>query len=265
MPEIESPTAANPPRSELLSMGFLQHLEELRKRIVWSLLSIVVGFVVCYIWHEQIFAWIQKPIVTILTAHKMSTQLVYTNPIDPFNMYIKISLIAGIFVASPFILWQVWAFISPGLYQSERKYVGPFMISTVGLFVSGGLFAYKEVYPAALSFLVQYSMQFTPMITINEYISLFMTIVLGSGVIFELPILVFFLALFGIVSAGWMWRNLRYAILAIFVVAAAIAPTPDVLTMCAFAAPMIGLYIISIGVAYVVHPRQRKQRALKEQ
>lgn len=262
MAEIESPTESIKGRSELLSMGFMDHLEELRKRIIWSISYIAIGFCVCYFWHEAIFAWIQKPIVTVLSAHKMSTQLVYTNPVDPFNMYLKISLIAGIFVASPFILYQVWCFIAPGLYKSERKYVGPFMISTVGLFCTGGLFAYKAVYPAALSFLVEYSLQFTPMITINEYIGLFMTIVLGLGVIFELPILVFFLALFGIVSPGWMWRNLRYAILAIFIVAAAIAPTPDIISMCTFAAPMIILYLFSIGVAYMVHPKQRKKREL---
>ena len=265
MAETETPTASADSRSGLLSMGFLEHLEELRKRIIWSFFSIVAGFLICYIWHEEIFGWIQKPIVTVLSAHKLSTQLVYTNPVDPFNMYLKISLIAGIFLASPFILYQVWSFIAPGLYKSERRYVGPFMFSTVGLFMAGGLFAYKMVYPAALSFLVQYSLQFTPMITINEYIDLFMTIVLGLGVIFELPILVFFLALFGIVSPGWMWRNLRYAILGIFVVAAAIAPTPDIISMCTFAAPMIVLYFLSIGVAYMVHPRQRKARELKEE
>jgi sec-independent protein translocase protein TatC len=265
MPETETPTEEFRERSGLISMGFMEHLEELRKRVISSILSIVVGFGVCYFWHEAIFGWIQKPIVTILSAHKMSTQLVYTNPVDPFNMYLKISLIAGIFLASPYILWQVWGFIAPGLYKSERRYVGPFMVSTVGLFVAGGLFAYKMVYPAALGFLVEYSMQFTPMITINEYIELFMTIVLGLGVIFEMPILVFFLALFGIVSPGWMWRNLRYAILGIFVAAAAIAPTPDIISMCTFAAPMIVLYLFSIGVAYMVHPKQRRQRELKNQ
>ncbi len=246
-------------------MGFLDHLEELRKRIIWSILSIVGGFCVCYIWHERIFGWIQKPIVQILSSHKMSTQLVYTNPIDPFNMYLKISLIAGIFMASPFVLYQVWGFISPGLYKSERRYVAPFMVSTVGLFVAGGYFAYRIVYPQALSFLVEFSRQFTPMITINEYVELFMTIVLGLGVVFEMPILVFFLALFGLISPRWMWKNFRYSILGIFVVAAIITPTPDIMNMCIFAAPMIVLYLLSIGVAYLVHPKQRKKRELNSQ
>jgi sec-independent protein translocase protein TatC len=134
----------------------------------------------------------------------------------------------------------------------------------VGLFVAGGLFAYKMVYPAALDFLIGYSQQFTPMITINEYTNLFMTIVLWLGVIFEMPILVFFLALFGIVSASWMWRNFRYSILVIFIIAAIITPTTDIMNMCIFAAPMIVLYAGSIGVAYIVHPKQRKRRDEKK-
>ena len=269
MAEIESPIESLKEsvkdRSGLISMGFLDHLEELRKRIISSIASIAIGFCVCYYWHEAIFAWIQKPIITILAAHKLNTQLVYTNPVDPFNMYLKISLIAGIFAASPFILYQVWCFISPGLYKHERRYVGPFMISTVGLFIAGGLFAYKAVFPAAFGFFFGFNTQFTPMVTINEYIGLFMTIVLGLGVVFEMPVLVFFLALFGIVSPGWMWRNLRYAILGIFIVAGAIAPTPDIISMCTFAAPMLMLYVFSIGVAYIVHPKQRKKREASRQ
>jgi sec-independent protein translocase protein TatC len=243
-------------------MGFLEHLEELRKRIIWSIAYIGIGFSVCYWWHEAIFGWMQKPIVFALKNHNLPVNLVYTNPTDPFNMYLKISLIVGIFVASPFVLYQVWAFIAPGLYKSERRYVAPFLFSTVGLFMAGGYFAYKMVYPAALNFLIEYSAQFTPMITINEYTNLFMTIVLGLGVVFEMPILVFFLALFGIVSPGWMWRNLRYSILVIFIIAAIITPTTDIMNMCIFAAPMVVLYLASIGVAYLVHPKQRKKREL---
>jgi sec-independent protein translocase protein TatC len=262
MADTATPAGRLKDRQELSSMGFLEHLEELRKRIIWSIVYIGAGFCVCYWWHEQIFGWMQKPIVFALQNHHLPVNLVYTNPTDPFNMYLKISLIVGIFVASPFVLYQVWAFIAPGLYKSERRYVGPFMFSTVGLFVAGGYFAYKMVYPAALNFLIEYSAQFTPMITINEYTDLFMTIVLGLGVVFEMPILVFFLALFGIVSPGWMWRNLRYSILVIFIIAAVITPTTDIMNMCIFAAPMVVLYLASIGVAYLVHPKQRKKREL---
>jgi sec-independent protein translocase protein TatC len=260
MPETTTPTGSFKERQQLSSMGFMEHLEELRKRIILSVVSIGVGFGVCYWWHDKIFSWMQAPIVFALKNHNLPVNLVYTNPTDPFNMYLKVSLIVGIFVASPFVLYQVWAFIAPGLYKNERRYVAPFMFSTVGLFLAGGLFAYKMVYPAALDFLIGYSQQFTPMITINEYTNLFMTIVLWLGVIFEMPILVFFLALFGIVSSGWMWRNFRYSILVIFIIAAVITPTTDIMNMCIFAAPMIVLYAGSIGVAYLVHPKQRKKR-----
>jgi sec-independent protein translocase protein TatC len=157
----------------------------------------------------------------------------------------------------------VWAFIAPGLYRNERRYVLPFMFSTVGLFLAGGYFGYRMVYPAALDFLISFSGQFTPMITVGEYTELFLTIIAGLGIIFEMPVLVFFLALMGILSAGWMWRNFRYAILVIFILAAIITPTPDIMNMCVFAAPMVVLYLLSIGIAWFVHPSQRKKRAAK--
>src|SRR5437588_6776304 len=170
------------------------------------------------------------------------------------------AFVAGLFVTSPFVLYQVWAFISPGLYRNEKRYLTPFMISTVSLFLAGGYFGYKLVYPQALQFLINYGKQFTPMITIGEYTDLFLTIIIGMGVIFEMPILVFFLSLMGIVTAGWMWSNLRYSILVIFIIAAILTPTTDILNMCIFAAPMVGLYVLSIGIAWAVHPKQRKAR-----
>ncbi len=200
----------------------------------------------------------QKPIITTLHANGMSEKLVYLNPTEPFNLYLKVALMAGLFVASPFVLYQVWMFISPGLYRHERRYVTPFMFSTVGLFLAGGVFGYKIVYPQMLNFLINYGKQFQPMITIGEYTDLFLMIIIGMGVIFELPILVFFLSLMGIVTAGWMWRNFRYSILVIFIIAAIVTPTTDILNMCIFAAPMIALYAVSIAIAYIVHPTRRR-------
>jgi sec-independent protein translocase protein TatC len=263
MPSPIVETAQKRASEEMTGMSFLQHLEELRRRIIYSFLYVVAGFCVCWWFHEQIFTIMQKPIVTALANHKMDTQLVYLNPTDPFNMYLKIAFLAGIFVASPFVLYQVWAFIAPGLYRNERRYVFPFMFSTVGLFLAGGFFGYKMVYPAALDFLIGWSAQFKPMITVGEYTDLFLTIIAGLGIVFEMPILVFFLALMGILTAGWMWRNLRYSILVIFIIAAIITPTTDIMNMCIFAAPMIVLYLLSIAIAWFVHPTQRKKRAAK--
>jgi sec-independent protein translocase protein TatC len=258
VPETEIKTKTG---EELAGMSFVQHLEELRRRIMYSLLAIATTFFVGWWKADRIFAFMQGPIITALHAHKLDEKLVYTNPTDPFNMYMKVAFIAGLFIASPFVVYQVWAFFAPGLYRRERRYVLPFMFSTVGLFVAGGAFGYKMVYPAALDFLIGYGAQFRPMITIGEYTNLFLTVVLGMGIVFEMPILIFFLALMGIVSAGWMWRNLRYSILVIFIIAAIVTPTTDILNMCVFAAPMVALYMISIGIAYLVHPKRRKPRA----
>src|SRR5580658_6347655 len=245
------------------SMSFLEHLEELRRRVVYGFLYVVAGLCVCWGFHEKIFAILQRPIAVALANHHLDQKLVYLNPTDPFDMYLKISFLAGVFVASPFVLYQVWAFIAPALYRNERRYVLPFMASTVSLFLAGGFFGYKLVYPSALDFLISFSGQFTPMITIGEYTSLFLTIIGGLGIVFEMPILVFFLALMGILSAGWMWRNFRYSILVIFIIAAIITPTTDIMNMCVFAAPMIVLYLFSIGIAWFVHPTQRRKRAEK--
>ncbi len=190
----------------------------------------------------------------------LDTQLIIHNPIDGFNMYLKISFIAGAILAAPYILYQVWSFIAPGLYQHEKKYVTPFMVATVGLFLAGAYFGYRWVFPGSLEFLFVYSKQFKPLIEITEYTDLFATVILGLGITFELPILVLFLSLFGIVSASFLWKNFRYAILVIFIIAAIICPTPDVLTMCVFATPMLVLYAISIGVAFLVHPARRRKK-----
>jgi sec-independent protein translocase protein TatC len=250
-------------KDSLPAMGFLEHLEELRRRIIYSLIAVAVGFCACWRYAENIYEIMQRPIMTALQHHGMSEKLVYMDPTEPFNIYLKVAALAGLFLTSPFILYQVWAFISPGLYRNEKRYVVPFMVSTVSLFLAGGYFGYKLVYPQALEFLIGFGKQFQPMITIEKYTDLFLVIIIGMGAIFEMPILVFFLSLMGIVTAGWMWRNLRYSILVIFIIAAILTPTTDILNMCIFAAPMIGLYLFSIAIAWLVHPKQRRARLEK--
>ncbi len=266
MPELETPPLETDQdeKDTMPTMGFLDHLEELRKRIVYSIISVAVGFGICWWKVEKIYDFIQRPIMDALQKNGMAEKLVYLNPTEPFNLYLKTAALAGLFLTSPFVLYQVWLFISPGLYRKEKKYVIPFMVSTIALFTCGGYFGYKIVYPAALNFLIDFGKQFKPMITINEYTSLFLSIVLGMGLIFEMPILVFFLSLMGIISAGFMWKNFRYSILVIFIIAAIVTPTTDILNMCIFAAPMIALYAISIGVAWLVHPKQRAARKAKQ-
>ncbi|MGH9500673.1 MAG: twin-arginine translocase subunit TatC [Terriglobales bacterium] len=261
MPELTAEAPSHEPVPDTMpAMSFLEHLEELRRRIIYSIIAVALGFFACWGYAEKIVGWMQQPIMEALKRNGMPQTLVYLNPTDPFNLYLKIGALAGLFVACPFVLYQLWMFISPGLYRNEKRYVVPFMVSTIALFLSGGYFGYKLVYPAALDFLIGYGKQFQPMITIHEYTDLFLTVILGLGIVFELPILIFFLALMGVVSAGWMWRNVRYSILVIFVIAAILTPTTDILNMCIFAAPMVALYLISIGIAYLVHPKQRKAR-----
>jgi sec-independent protein translocase protein TatC len=264
MPEV--PTLESPEVEEerMPSMSFLEHLEELRTRIFHALVAIACGMVVCWLVRERLVAFMTEPIIQVLKARGQAEKLVYLNPTEPFNLYLKVCALAGLFITSPYVLYQVWLFISPGLYRREKKYVVPFMVSSILLFVAGGYFGYRMVYPAALDFLIGIGRQFAAMITIHEYTDLFLTVILGLGLVFEMPILIFFLALMGVVSAGWMWRNIRYAVLGIFIVAGALAPTPDISSMVIFASPMLALYIVSIAIAWFVHPTQRKARAARK-
>ena len=265
MPEVAEASSREPETESMPTMGFLDHLEELRSRIVRSAIAVALGTAACWGYRERIYGIMQKPIMDALRAQHLPEKLVYLNPVDPFNLYLKIAMLAGLFLTSPFVLYQVWMFISPGLYRNEKRYVMPFMASTISLFTLGGYFGYRIAYPRALDFFIKFNGQFQPMITISEYTQLFLSIVLGMGLIFEMPILVFFLAFMGIMTPSFMVRHFRYAILIIFVLAAIVTPTPDIVNMCVFAAPMLGLYALSIGVAWLVHPEQRRARKEKQE
>ena len=247
-------------RAELPGMSLLEHLEELRRRLTHSVVALVVGFFAAWGFHKRIFGLMQAPITYALAKHHLPTQLVIQNPVDGFNMYLKISFMAGCIIASPYVLYQVWLFISPGLYQNEKRYVIPFMAATVSLFLGGAYFGYRWVFPDSLDFLFGFSSQFRPLIEVSEYTSLFLTVILGLGASFELPIIVLFLSLFGIVTPRFLWKNSRFAILIIFIISAIITPTPNPLTMCIFALPLLFLYFISILISYTVNPAQRRKR-----
>ncbi len=260
MPEATAAVSPDNDKESMPTMGFLDHLEELRKRLVYSAMAVAGGSVICWGYRERIYGLMQRPIMDALHKNGLSEKLVYLNPVEPFNLYLKIAMLAGLFLSSPFVLYQVWMFISPGLYRHEKRYITPFMISTIALFTAGGYFGYRVAYPRALDFLIGFGKQFQPMITIGEYTQLFLSIVAGMGLIFEMPILVFFLAFMGIVSPEFMIRQYRYAILIIFVIAGIVTPTPDIFNMCVFASPMLALYALSIGVAWLVHPTRRNAR-----
>jgi sec-independent protein translocase protein TatC len=247
--------AAVSERAELPGMSLMEHLDELRKRIVHSALYLVAGFAVAWIFKDRLLNFLQAPLL------KIGKSLVFTHPMDALNLYLQVALLGGAILASPFILFQVWLFIAPGLYQKERRFVVPFMVATVGLFMTGASFGYFYVLPGAIKILIiEMGHNFTPMITIEDYSSFFLSIILGLGISFEMPILIFFLAMFGSVSPRFLWKNIRYAILAVFIVAAIICPSPDPWTMCIYAIPMLALYLIGIGVAWWVHPSRRKAK-----
>jgi sec-independent protein translocase protein TatC len=242
-------------------MSFLEHLEELRARLLHSIYSLVVGSVICFYFHERIYNYLAKPLTDTLRAQGLPDKLVYTNPVDAFNLYIKISIMGGLFVASPFVLWQLWMFISPGLYRNEKKYIWPFVLLTSSLFISGGFFAYKLAFPKALEFLIGFGHNFQPMVTIHEYWDLAISIMVGVGVVFELPVLILLLSIFGIVTPRFLIKNFRYAVLVTAVLAAAIVPSNDMATIFVVWIPLVGLYVFSIGLSWLVYRRKQKHAA----
>lgn len=238
-------------------MGLLDHLDELRRRIVNSLIALVVACGVAWLFIDPIIGFLQQPIL----PHLDGGRLVYLGPSDALMLYIKVALLAGVFLALPVILWQVWRFITPGLYPRERRWAAPFVILGTLFFVAGGAFAYYVAFPFAVEFLLEFSDQFDSMITVDRYMKFLMTVILGLGVMFELPIVIFVLAQVGLVTPAFLMRHFRWAVLLIFVLAAVITPTPDIVNLCIFAVPTIGLYLLGVAAAWVTTRRKRKLEA----
>jgi sec-independent protein translocase protein TatC len=246
------------------AMSLLQHLEELRKRIIYSLAAVVAGS--CVGWYfakDKIYPVIEKPILVVFKKHNIDPHLSYLSPTDPFNLYLKVGLMAGIFMASPIILYQVWNFISPGLYRHEKRFLLPFLFLSVGLFLGGGYFGYRFVFPVAMDILIQYGGDFRANITIGEYTKVFLTIILGLALIFELPVVLGFAGMMGVVNAKFLFKHIRGAVLICVTVAAVLSPTTDIMNLAIYSAPMVLLYIVSIGLVWLVHPRQRRKRSEK--
>lgn len=233
---------------ELPRMTLLDHLDELRRRITHSVAALLLAFLACWYFSPQIFAWLERPIMDALPA---GDKLAFTDLAGPFMLYIKVALLAAIFVCAPFLLFQVWLFIRPGLYTKERRLAVPFVVFTSAFFVLGGYFGYRIAFPMVVRFLLGVGENFKQVVTIQAYFSMMTKILLGLGLVFEMPMLIFFLARLGIVSARELIRWFRWAVLCIFVVAAIITPTPDVATQTVFAVPMILLYLLGVVVAAI--------------
>jgi len=253
--ELDPETGPKEPENEPGKMSFLEHLDELRRRLVHIVGYIGGGFLICWIFAKPIYDFLAIPITDALPE---GTKLAFTNPTDPFTLYMKVAFIASIFLTIPLTLYEVWKFIAPGLYVKEKKYIVPFLFVSVLLFVTGGAFCYYIVLPAAYGFLIQLGSSFMPVIKINEYLDLTNTMLLGFGLGFEMPVIAAFLALFGLISARFLWDKFKYAMIIIVVLAAALSPTGDAFNLLLWVAPMIGLYILSIGVAALFGWRRRK-------
>jgi sec-independent protein translocase protein TatC len=254
-PQLEAEAAEPEPDHESGKMSFLEHLDELRKRLVHVVAYVGIGFFVCWFFHRQIYDFLAVPITKALPPN---TKLVYTNVISVFTLYMKVAFIGGIFVTLPFILFEVWRFIAPGLYRKEKKYIIPFLVSSMLLFLAGASFCYYIVLPAAFKVLIEMGASFTPMIKIDEYLDLTNMMLLGFGLIFEMPVLAAFLSMFGLVTASFLWNKFKYAMVCIVILAAVISPTGDAFNLMLWSAPMILLYIISIGVAALFGWRRKK-------
>jgi len=235
-------------------MTFLEHLEDLRKRLFHAIIVLLVAVIPCWIYSPEIYKVLSRPVTQYLPE---GTKLAFTSLVSPFTLYMKVAFLCAGFVTSPYIFYQLWKFVAPGLYQKEKKYVIPFVLGTSGFFIAGALFGYFVAFPFACRFFLNLGSDFQPVITVDTFFSLTIKLLLGIGLVFEMPTLIFFLARMGIVTASWMIKHLKYAILAIFVIAAIITPTPDIVNQSILAVPMLVLYGLSILIALLFGKKKR--------
>jgi sec-independent protein translocase protein TatC len=240
----------------MLRMSFMEHLDELRMRIIRCLMGLAVAFVASLVFAGKLWDIISEPAVEALKHLGVNPpHLVMTVPMEGFSIiWVKLPILCSIFLGSPWIVYQVWAFIAPGLYRRERRWAAPFVLITAGLFIAGGFFAYYLAFRFGLEFLLGIGMSnnVTPMVTITEYFDLFVNVTLGVGLVFELPVLIFLLTLLRVASPRFLIRHSRYAILAIVIIAAIVTPTPDVFNLMLFAVPMVLLYFVGVFAGYLL-------------
>jgi sec-independent protein translocase protein TatC len=239
----------------MLRMSFVEHLEELRSRIIKCLYGLIGAFGFSLLFANNLWQIISAPAMRALKNLNAEPYLIATTPMEQFStIWVKVPLVVAIFLASPIIVYQVWSFIAPGLYKRERRWAVPFILCTSGLFIAGGLFAYFVIFRFGLEFLlgIGRDVNVKALITISEYFELFVNVTLGVGVVFELPVLIFFLTLIRVASPSFLLRHSRYAILAIVIVAAVITPTPDLFNLMMIAIPMTLLYFVGLFASYLL-------------
>jgi sec-independent protein translocase protein TatC len=228
-------------------MTFLEHLDELRKRITHAVLALLVGFLIAFAFVQRIFDFV----FARLAADVPNNTLIYTEPGEAFFLYVKIAALTGLLISSPYVMWQVWLFIAPGLYANEKKLAIPFVFFASALFISGAAFSHYILFPFAWRFFASFSgetLQFMP--RVEPIFGLYVKLMLAMGLIFQLPMLMFVLARFGIVTAGFLAKNFKFAVLIFFVISAVVTPDGSMVPQIIMAGSMTALYGLSIGVAW---------------
>ena len=271
-PPPPPPIVAPPPKKDdeskddeegMSRMSFLEHLEELRTRLIRSALGLAAAFFGCMFFMNQMWNFVREPATVALKSLGYPPELAALTPMEGISIvWMQVPLLASLFIASPWVLYQVWAFISPGLYKRERRFAAPFILTTAGLFILGGTFAYFVALRLGLYFLLKIGQDagIHPYLSASAYMDLFVNVILGVAIIFELPVLVFFLTLLRIVTPKFLMQHSRYAILGITVLAALVTPTPDAVNMTLVAAPMIVLYFLGVFASFLLVLR-REERA----
>ena len=238
-------------------MSFLEHLDELRTRIIRSCIAIGAGMLVAFFFATRIGTFILEPTIRALPA---GDTLIFTRPGEGFSFYLDVALIGGVVLAAPFVMYQVWRFIAPGLYAKEKKFAIPFVVLTTAGSLGGALFTHYMLFPATIAFFRTFNsplMRFMP--RVEDTFELYKNMMIGMVAVFQMPTLVFFLAKMRLVTARFLWRNIKYAILIIFIVAAALTSSTDAWSQAVYAAPMIVLYLLSICIAWMVAPNRDKE------
>jgi sec-independent protein translocase protein TatC len=254
----------DPEEQGMLRMSFMEHLEELRTRLIRAILGLAVAFLATMFFSKELWRIVSEPAVAALKDLGINPpQLVAITPTEQFNIiWLKMPLLVSVFVGSPWVLYQVWVFISPGLYKRERRWAEPFILCTAGLFIAGGCFAYFVAFRYGLEFLlgIGRDINVAPMVSISEYFDLFVNVTLGIGLVFEMPVIIFFLTLLRLASPRFLVRHSRYAILGITVLAAIVTPTPDVFNLMIFAVPMVMLFFVGVFASYLLVIRREGRK-----
>ena len=238
-------------------MSFLEHLDELRKRIIYSAISIFVGFLIAFIFIQQLFDFVMKPLQAGLPAGQ---HLIYTEPTEAFVLYLTIAGITGLVIALPLVMTQVWLFIAPGLYSHEKKMAIPFVAMSTIFFILGAAFSHYVVFPLTWKFFVSFTSDYlTFMPRIEPAFSLYIKMILAFGLVFQMPTIVLFLARMGVVTAGFLWRHTKYALLIIVIVSAVVTPDGGGVSLVAMSVPLFFLYLFSIGLAWMFGKKAKKE------